>query len=146
MNKKKQPGIKFENIFLVEENFRRQAQVSQNLEIKLDFNVERHFDENHGHISLKTILMLINEKKETEVELDFSYVAVFREIEGSENMKMTDFLEKNAPALMFPYIRQHIHNKTTISGLKPLILPPVNIVALLSKKQEKSDKGILQKQ
>ncbi|MEA1971953.1 MAG: protein-export chaperone SecB [Candidatus Cloacimonadota bacterium] len=135
MNEKQQPGIKFENIYLIEDSFKRIPIISQRLDIKLDFDIERHIEKGKSFIKLKTYLNLINEKNENEVEIEFSYIANFKEIKGNENMKIADFLENNAPALMFPYIRQHIHNKTTIAGLKPLILPPINIVALLNERK-----------
>jgi len=36
----------------------------------------------------------------------------------------------NAPAILFPYIRAYITTLTTLSGLKPLFLPTLNLVSL----------------
>ena len=36
----------------------------------------------------------------------------------------------NAPAILFPYVRAYITTLTTLSGLKPLILPTLNLISL----------------
>lgn len=44
--------------------------------------------------------------------------------------------EKNAIAIMFPYIRSQITLLTSQPNLKPIVLPPININALFEKLQE----------
>ena len=46
-----------------------------------------------------------------------------------ENM---DILEKNTIAIMFPYIRSYISSITTQPGMAPILLPAMNIVAMLN--------------
>jgi len=38
----------------------------------------------------------------------------------------------NAPAILFPYIRAYLSTLTTLSGLKPVILPSMNLSNLAS--------------
>ncbi|XZK49641.1 protein-export chaperone SecB (plasmid) [Clostridium perfringens] len=35
---------------------------------------------------------------------------------------------------MFPYIREHITSVTQKAGIQPIVLPPINIRALLNNK------------
>jgi len=51
-------------------------------------------------------------------------------------MNMERFMENHAPALMFPYIREHIAMVTQKAGVKPVLLPPVNIFALMETIEE----------
>ena len=37
----------------------------------------------------------------------------------------------HSPALMFPYIREHISAVTQKAGVKPVLLAPVNVLAML---------------
>lgn len=43
-----------------------------------------------------------------------------------------DLLEKNTIAIMFPYIRSYISSITTQPGMTPIVLPAINIVALIN--------------
>ena len=41
-------------------------------------------------------------------------------------------LERNAIAILFPYIRSYISTITTQLGMAPILLPAMNIVAMLN--------------
>ena len=49
-------------------------------------------------------------------------------------MSLNEFIKVNAPALMMPYIRETISNITIRSGLKPVIIPPINIISMAKEK------------
>lgn len=44
-------------------------------------------------------------------------------------------IERNAIAIMFPYLRSYISSLTTQPGMQPIVLPPINIMALLSEQE-----------
>jgi preprotein translocase subunit SecB len=44
----------------------------------------------------------------------------------SEDMK-EGFFNANAPAILFPYIRAYISTLSTLSGIKPIVLPTLNL-------------------
>lgn len=50
--------------------------------------------------------------------------------------KDMSILEKNTIAIMFPYIRSYITIITTIPGMSPIVLPAMNIVAMLNDKKQ----------
>ena len=41
-------------------------------------------------------------------------------------------LEKNTLAIMFPYLRSYISIITTQPGMNPIVLPAMNIIALVN--------------
>lgn len=47
------------------------------------------------------------------------------------------FMRNNAAAILFPYVRAAVADLTNRGGLGPLILPPLNVAALLSKEAKK---------
>ncbi len=132
MNKSKQPGIKFESIFLVKENFERKNTLKDNLKIDIHFEINNDLEDERSAVELQTFLKLIDKDDNTLFNLNFSYVAIFSVVEKYKNMEMDSFIKNNAPALIFPYIRQHIQEVTTNAGLVPLILPPMNLIALIN--------------
>ena len=46
-----------------------------------------------------------------------------------ENMKNI-FFNINAPAILFPYVRAYISTLTSLSGIKPVILPTINLTGM----------------
>ena len=45
-------------------------------------------------------------------------------------------IERNAIAIMFPYLRSYISTLTTVPGISPIILPPMNIAAMIAREEE----------
>nr|DAO66496.1 MAG TPA: Preprotein translocase subunit SecB [Caudoviricetes sp.] len=45
-------------------------------------------------------------------------------------------LEKNTLAIMFPYIRSYVSTITTQPGISPIVLPPMNIAAMIDDQNE----------
>ena len=45
-----------------------------------------------------------------------------------EDVKQS-LIRVNAPAILFPYIRAYISSLTGLSGLAPIIIPPINMAA-----------------
>lgn len=48
-------------------------------------------------------------------------------------------VEKNAIAIIFPYVRSYISTITTQPGMTPIVLPPMNVVAMIEKDAKKID-------
>ncbi|MFO7810858.1 MAG: protein-export chaperone SecB, partial [Candidatus Delongbacteria bacterium] len=72
-------------------------------------------------------------EKNNNFKLTCSMVGVFSVEGDTSNMPLKEFAENNAAALIFPYLREHISGITGKAGLQPIILPPTNIIALVSK-------------
>ena len=65
--------------------------------------------------------------EEELVFVDVTGRAVF-----STEQKKNDMLEKNTLAIMFPYIRSYVSIITTQPGMNPIVLPAMNIIALVN--------------
>mgnify|MGYP000980443844 CR=1 FL=1 len=134
MDKTKQPGISFDDIILAEEEFWRDYNVPAKLEVRLDIDLNVNTANNIAE--MKTVLKLIPDNKEQEsLRLICKFVGFFSVIPGEENMDIEQYLMKNAPALMFPYIREHIYTITQKSGIPAIRIPPLNVMALLENKK-----------
>lgn len=116
-----------EKIEIVESNFRKKDVPIEGLE--LEVHIERSLNkisEEHYEIVLDTT---VSDKEENV----FVYVkgrAIF--LSQDENM---DILEKNTIAIMFPYIRSYISIITTQPGMNPIVLPAMNIIAMVNDKK-----------
>lgn len=62
-----------------------------------------------------------------KVSMQIQYAAKFETSEDIDKAFMeSPFVEKNAPAIAYPYLRAFVSNFTINAGLKPLVLDTVN--------------------
>ena len=111
-----------EKIEIVESSFRKKTDSLDSLE--LGVQVERNLtklDDGLFEVLLETTVSDEEEKVFVNVKAVFST--------RQENM---DILEKNTIAIMFPYIRSYISSITTQPGMSPIVLPAMNIVAMVN--------------
>lgn len=131
MDLKKQPGITFNFIALLKETFKRDLIVPEDSAAVIDLKVNNQKDKNDPS---KLIVEMIATAKYTHDSkevlcLESTFIGNFSALVGEENMSLDEF-SSNAPALMFPYIREHISAITQKAGVKPILLQPLNFVAL----------------
>lgn len=130
MDEKRQPGISFDGIILAKENFWRDYSVPEEATPDMSINVSWNNQGDHWVTEFSFSLRLMYE--ETRVlQLDSTFIAFFSVVQGEENMDMERFVQSHSPALMFPYIREHISAVTQKAGVKPVLLAPVNVLAML---------------
>jgi len=133
MDKTKQPGISFDTIFLKEMKFQRNPKKIGS-DINIDFASNISMSDDQKQLSYELVCKVSdNEKK---FALECSMMGIFSSIEGEENMNLKQFAEINAPALMFPYIRELVTTTTVRAGLRPISFPPINVIALLKEKNQ----------
>lgn len=141
MNEDKQPGISFDGIILTKEEFWRDYHIPKQLKIDLDIQMNYSSISNERYSTeLITELKGISVENNKEVlKLKNVFVGFFSVIENEKNMDIKRFIENYSPALMFPYIREHIATITQKAGVKPILLPPINIQALIKNKNENGE-------
>lgn len=129
MDKGKQPGIVFENVFLISLHFElpKLKQDEKNVKYDIKFDKVQNIQDN------KLIVELFIEIYEG---FNLKIGGIFRIDEPNKNMTLEKFAETSAPALLFPYIREIVNNITSRTPLPPLRLPPINVIALLKKESK----------
>ena len=133
MDKTKQPGIEFNGIILSEISFKRDAILTVGLDVVVNFSSVRNIDGEKGTLIIDTDLKLLKNEK-VFVNLLTKHVGLFS-LDDNPNLNMDEFLKCHAAALVFPYIRESISDITCKAGMNPVILPPMNIIALLKDKE-----------
>ncbi len=130
MDKDKQPGIKFNGIILVKESFWRNYNIPDNPEVELNINMNTN-DQEENYSTQLDITVLMKYDNTDVLKLETSFVGQFSIEDKQQNMNITNFLDNHSPALMFPFIREHIAMITQKAGVGPVLLPPINILALI---------------
>lgn len=116
-----------EKIEIIESTFRKKDESLEGLE--LGVQVEHSFNRLDEDI-FEVILFTIVSDEDEKVYVSVKGRAIFNT--QQENM---DILEKNTIAIMFPYIRSYISIVTTQPGMNPIVLPAMNIVAMINDKK-----------
>jgi preprotein translocase subunit SecB len=130
MDEKKQPGISFDGIILKELSFSRDPGILPKPELDMKFN-------NHIAISLDKTKMNyefcceINEASKS-FSIKCTMIGIFSLVPENGNATLEEFSKISAPALIFPYIREIIASTTLKAGIPSVLIPPVNIAAIMS--------------
>ena len=112
-----------DKIEIVESVFRKKDVSLEDLE--LEVNVERNLSKIEND-SYEVVLVVTVCDKEEIIYVSVKSRAIFKT--RQENM---DILEKNTIAIMFPYVRSYISIITTQPGMMPIVLPAMNIAAMI---------------
>lgn len=91
-------------------------------------------DDGKFGVSLTVEIFENLQKKETPyLEIKITMVGEFQmlDLEGSKNLDLESFCRINAPAIIYPYIRQHVRALTLDAGFtNPIVLPIINFLKL----------------
>ena len=131
-NDKQNPGISFKKVFLSTLSFERKPFLSETKQIEVDFSVDRNISKDGKSLAL-VLKCFINEKKGA-FNIKCSIVGLFEKEDSTSKMSLESFAESNAPALLFPYLREVISTTTLKAKIGPIVLPPVNIRNILNTK------------
>ena len=93
---------------------------------------------------LKTIMITEGTFKRTEGSLELNvadpdgklsvFVRGMAVFETEQENQM--LIERNTLAIMFPYFRSYVSTLTTQPGMTPIVLPAMNIMAILAQKND----------
>lgn len=121
--------FKLRGIILVQSNFMRTPDVVINQGEKTETNVEVKSDtKDEKKIATELIVNLVSKFKEkVQFEANIVMVGLF-EAENVKQEEIDSFSRINAPAIIFPFMREHIISLTTKAGLPPVALPLINFV------------------
>jgi preprotein translocase subunit SecB len=130
MDTTKQPGITIKSIILAESHFQRKPVIPDDTRFDVNFEVQNSINEDNTNLSCMVTATL--NKPGDPVFLKVVYVGVFT-VNDEPNMDLEEFGKVNAPAILFPYVREEIHNRTMKGSLpRRFILQPLNIKAALN--------------
>ena len=116
------------NIMITDGIFKRTEDSLENVELRVNV---AHNIEQLSEVEYKITLELSVADPEGKLSVFVKGMAVF---EKEQENKM--LIERNTIAIMFPYFRSYVSTLTTQPGMTPIVLPAMNIVAMLAQKNE----------
>ncbi|MCD4827981.1 MAG: protein-export chaperone SecB [Candidatus Cloacimonetes bacterium] len=138
MNTENQPGIICDSVLLLDTTFWRSPDFPEVPHNSISFNSDVQYSTdapNTGAVILSCAMFVHdgNEKGKTHAEFKCNYVGLFKTEENKENLQLKEFLDKYAPAILLPYVRELLSSTFARAGLPPFVLPPVNVLAMINK-------------
>lgn len=91
--------------------------------LSVSLGVPENIDISGNNITYPMNVSIQDENNVLNIEVNI--VGNFEIDKDTEDLQ--SFIEINAPAILFPYIRAHITTITSLSGIKPVILPTLNM-------------------
>ena len=126
-----QPGYAIKTIVLIESSFSRlpiidfQTPIDNHLDLKSEHNV---IDANNQFTLFLTGDLKGKQGDTIVMSLIVKIAALFEKI-GEPELLLETFIAINAPAIIFPYLREFISDITRRSGMTQLFIPPMNFTA-----------------
>lgn len=116
--------------------------IKEKTQYAYSFSIEYAERKDNKNITRVQVSTKITDNEE-KMELNLETVAFFKlDNQGEKIAEKTaeQILKKNTVAIMFPFIRSQISLLTTQPGLIPIVMPPININALVDDMQEPKEK------
>ncbi len=132
-------SFSLQHIILLSSNFHRSWQIDfDNDAFKSSIDIEVTDTRQDNILSVVVDLKFdagINES--TDIQAQISMAGVFNG-ESSGGLDIDQFAKVNAPAIIFPFIREHLSSLSVKAGISPILLAPVNFVKHSESKSKKS--------
>jgi len=128
-------NIRLESIVLIKSLFTREAEISyENEDFKSDININigHNIKDDKLFVSLE-VAFIAGTESNKQIDITVNMLGIFI-IPKLEKKALEQFVKINAPAIIFPFIREHIANLSLKSGLQPILLPPINFIKLAKEK------------
>ncbi len=124
VSSKYESPLVLDKIEITESTFRKKDILLEGVElgVHVEHNVTNIDEEEYEVILITTV-----SDKNENIYVNVKGKAIFH-----TQQKNMDMLEKNTIAIMFPYIRSYISIITTQPGMAPIVLPAMNIIAMIN--------------
>lgn len=113
--------------FIIQKSLFELNQNNEVGELSVGFKSEGKLDFEKGKFNLELGIFISDSTEALKIEIDS--IGYFN-FENLDKDSLSNFLFVNAPAILFPYLRAYISSLTTLSGIRPIILPTLNLTSL----------------
>ena len=106
---------------------REDRNVEYNTSFKIEYAVGKS-DDSKVKVTIDTNIT----NKTNTLKLNLQTVALFSIEKGEmDNTLYEQLMKQNTVAIVFPFIRSQVSLLTTQPGIQPILIPPINVAALI---------------
>jgi preprotein translocase subunit SecB len=127
--------IDFINVALTELNFKLNKDFKPpkgGIPVEVGFKSKSSFSQDKKTLTVILSVILFNRAEIKPFKMKISVEGTFR---GKDYEELKRFSKVHALAHLFPFVREIIGSTTMRANIPPLLLPPVNLSAILEKKK-----------
>ena len=134
------PPFTLQKIDLLDVTFHRAEDdiTAADSQTKLQINLSRRTELPFLYVTLEADVWQEQEGQRT-VEAKVKMGGQFLVAEGVEASFLDNFADINAPAIVFPFVRETIASLTTRAGIPTVLLQPLNFVDMAQRRQQQLD-------
>lgn len=122
-------GYKVENVLLIESIFSRNSSIiSKDYTISPELNISHEAHETTHENKFGVTLTLDYKGRQNDVVICSAKIKMLGVFEktGEPAIAEDGFKQINAPAIIYPFIREHLHNICLKAGIANVLLPTIN--------------------
>jgi preprotein translocase subunit SecB len=133
----KSPGIKFSAVYITDYHFKSlDRHKGRPGEFVLNLTYQTALSEDNNQLICKLTVEIAPPPGEKLLfELSVTIQGIFEQ-EESATLKLEEFAKLQAPAILFPFVRETIHSMTSRTPYGPILLKPINVAAALAAAKE----------
>ena len=131
--------LKFKNYIVNEAVFKTNFDYSgrQDIPIDFDINSSNKVEENNFILGLGIVVFPNAKENDYPFTLKVELSGLFEVESGVDDKTKDNFIERNAIAILFPYLRAILSVYSSNSNVGTIVLPPINVVKYLEEKRKK---------
>lgn len=105
----------------------------EGIPIEITFKTKNSFSPDKKNLAVLLSVSLFEKTRNRPFEMKVSVEGTFS---GDDYKELQKFSRVHAPAHLFPFVREIIGNASMKANIPPLLLPPVNLLAIAGKKKK----------
>lgn len=132
------------SITLIESQFKRAPQIDiedKGFSSKIDINIEHQREGNKIFIILSLSFNAGTSSDSNQISSLVKMLGAFEFNHINDDLPLDKFINLNGPAIIFPFIREHLASISMKAGINPILLQPVNFVKLAEERKKKEEAG-----
>ncbi len=124
-------GYAISDIAIIKTNFSRSVILQETeTEKKVNFQITKiFFQDDMLRCTLHLEYLSVYADGEEEFNAIIDVMGNFKK-NGDTELNMQNFANINAPSILFPYLREHLASLSLKAGIFPIVLAPVNFLAM----------------
>ncbi len=133
-------GISFVKVTLTELSFKLNKNFQlpkKGIPVEIDVKTKNSFSTDKKTLISTLSITLFSTTKNRPFSMKVTVEGTFA---GEDPEELKRFSKVNAPAHLFPFVREIIGNTTMKANIPPLLLPPLNISAMVALQKQKKNK------
>jgi preprotein translocase subunit SecB len=141
----KEPGIRFAGVAVDRVRF-DDLHVGEKppKDLSFEFAIRRKFWATPAAVDITVSVRAVpsdNEDSPSHFSLEVSVTGRFEPAEENPNVPLDQFAKFNGPAQVIPFVREFVANLTARSRRGLVLIPPMNVIALMEREAEQAAAG-----